>query len=81
MSDERLPVTVLNWRETNAIEGRILVHGQDEASGRNYLMLEGTDQFLDMSLKEAEEKLLQKEKALSEYRQQHNGEAGQQKAR
>ena len=43
MSDERLPVTVLNWRETNAIEGRILVHGQDEASGRNYLMLEGTD--------------------------------------
>ena len=43
MSDERLPVSVLNWRETNAIEGRILVHGQDEASGRNYLMLEGTD--------------------------------------
>ena len=26
-----------------AVEGRLLVHGQDEPSGRNYLMLEGTD--------------------------------------
>ena len=43
MSDERLPVTVLNWREKSSVEGRILVHGQDELSGRNYLMLEGTD--------------------------------------
>jgi hypothetical protein len=25
------------------VEGRVLVHGQDENSGRNYLMLEGTD--------------------------------------
>jgi hypothetical protein len=26
-----------------AVEGRMLVDGQDEQSGRNYLMLEGTD--------------------------------------
>ena len=26
-----------------SVEGRVLVHGQDENSGRNYLMLEGTD--------------------------------------
>ena len=43
MSDERFPIAVLNWRQTPAIEGRILVHGQEEASGRNYLMLEGTE--------------------------------------
>jgi Protein of unknown function (DUF3363) len=43
MSDERLPVTILNWHEKSSVEGRILVHGQDESSGHNYLMLEGTD--------------------------------------
>jgi type IV secretory pathway VirD2 relaxase len=46
MSDERLPVAVLDLRRLSAIEGRILVHGEEEAgrrSGRNYLMLEGTD--------------------------------------
>jgi type IV secretory pathway VirD2 relaxase len=42
-SDERLPISVLNWRETGSVEGRILVHGQDELSGRSYLMLEGTN--------------------------------------
>ena len=30
-------------RQFTAVEGRILVHGQEEHSGRNYLMLEGTD--------------------------------------
>jgi type IV secretory pathway VirD2 relaxase len=43
MSDERLPITILDWRQTPAVEGRVLVHGQDELSGRSYLMLEGTD--------------------------------------
>jgi hypothetical protein len=27
----------------NSIEGRVLVHGEDEQSGRHYLMLEGID--------------------------------------
>lgn len=43
MSDERLSIAVLDWRQTPAVEGRILVHGQEEVSGRNYLMLEGTE--------------------------------------
>jgi type IV secretory pathway VirD2 relaxase len=43
MSDERLPTRMLDMRQLTAVEGRILVHGQDEESGQNYLMLEGTD--------------------------------------
>ncbi len=43
MSDDRLPKTTLDVRDLTSIEGRILVHGEDEASGRSYLMLEGTD--------------------------------------
>lgn len=43
MSDERLPIQMLDSRQLTSVEGRILVHGQDEFSGRNYLMLEGTD--------------------------------------
>jgi len=43
VSDERLPMEVLDMRQITSVEGRVLVHGQDEQSGRNYLMLEGTD--------------------------------------
>jgi type IV secretory pathway VirD2 relaxase len=46
MSDERLPLVVLDLRGLTALEGRILVHGEEETgrqSGRSYLMLEGTD--------------------------------------
>ena len=43
VSDERLPIEVLDFRRTDSVEGRILVHGEDEQSGRRYLMLEGTD--------------------------------------
>ena len=43
MSDERLPIKVLDLRQAISVEGRVLVHGQDEQTGRNYLMLEGTD--------------------------------------
>jgi type IV secretory pathway VirD2 relaxase len=43
LSDERLPIEVLDPRHTTSVEGRILVHGQDEQTGRNYFMLEGTD--------------------------------------
>ena len=43
MSDERLPIEMLDRRHMTAVEGRILVHGEDEITGRNYLMLEGTD--------------------------------------
>ncbi len=43
MSDERLPIEMLDRRQMTTLEGRVLVHGEDEASGRNYLMLEVTD--------------------------------------
>jgi type IV secretory pathway VirD2 relaxase len=43
VSDERLPIEVLDFKKTRSIEGRILVHGEDEQSGRRYLMLEGVD--------------------------------------
>jgi hypothetical protein len=42
LSDNRLPMTTLDIRDLKSIDGRILVHGE-EASGRSYLMLEGTD--------------------------------------
>ena len=43
LSDDRLPMTTLDARDLTAMDGRILVHGEEEASGRRYLMLEGTD--------------------------------------
>ena len=43
MSDERLQMVVLDLRDLTTVEGRILVHGEEESSGRNYLLLEGTD--------------------------------------
>lgn len=42
-SDQRLPMNALDLRRMNSIEGRVLVHGEDEQSGRHYLMLEGLD--------------------------------------
>jgi type IV secretory pathway VirD2 relaxase len=46
LSDERLPVASLEWRDITTVEGRVLVHGEEEDSrgiGRSYLMLESTD--------------------------------------
>lgn len=42
VSDERLPVQTLNFRERRFVEGRVLVHGEED-DGRPYLMIEGTD--------------------------------------
>ena len=43
MSDERLLIEMLDPARMTSVEGRVLVHGQNERTGRNYLMLEGTD--------------------------------------
>ena len=46
MSDERMPLAVLDLRRLTALEGRILVHGEEDTgrqAGRSYFMLEGTD--------------------------------------
>jgi len=45
-SDERLPISPLDHRDIASVEGRVLVHGEEEdgrGTGRSYLMLEGTD--------------------------------------
>ncbi len=46
LSDERLPLVVTDHRKLNSVEGRVLVHGEEENgrdAGRSYLLLEGTD--------------------------------------
>ena len=43
LSDPRLPFEITNIRNLKAVEGRVLLHAEDEASGRHYLLLEGTD--------------------------------------
>ena len=46
MSDVRLPLAVLDFRHLTILEGRVLVHGEEDIgrqAGRSYLMLEGTD--------------------------------------
>ena len=40
MSDERLLIEMLDPARMTSVEGGVLVHGQDERTGRNYLMLE-----------------------------------------
>ncbi len=46
LSDERLRLNVLDFRKTPEVQGRVLVHGEEEqtnGAGRHYLLLEGTD--------------------------------------
>lgn len=46
LSDERLPLVVMDQRKLNSVEGRVLVHGEEENgrdAGRSYFLLEGTD--------------------------------------
>jgi type IV secretory pathway VirD2 relaxase len=46
MSDERLPLALLDFRRLTTLEGRILVHGEEDMgsqAGRSYFMLEGTE--------------------------------------
>jgi len=42
LSDKRLSAEVADWRQLASVEGRILGHGEDEHSGRSFLMLEAT---------------------------------------
>jgi len=43
LSDSRLPFEITSIRNLKAVEGRVLLHAKDEASGKRYLLLEGTD--------------------------------------
>jgi hypothetical protein len=43
LSDPRLPFEITDVRKLKMVEGRVLLHAEDEASGRRYMLLEGTD--------------------------------------
>lgn len=43
LSDERLQIVVTNARHVRELQGRVLVHGEEEQEGRHYMLLEGTD--------------------------------------
>jgi hypothetical protein len=43
LSDPRLPLVVTKARDISELDGRVLGHGEDESTGRTYLLLEGTD--------------------------------------
>jgi type IV secretory pathway VirD2 relaxase len=46
LSDERLQLVVLDQQKLRSLEGRVLVHGEDEFggnAGRHYVLIEGTD--------------------------------------
>jgi hypothetical protein len=43
VSDTRLPLVMFDLRNCTTLEGRILAHGEDEGTGRTFMMLEGID--------------------------------------
>jgi hypothetical protein len=43
VSDTRLPLIMADLRRLDSVEGRVLSHGEDEGTGRGFMMLEGTD--------------------------------------
>jgi type IV secretory pathway VirD2 relaxase len=43
LSDANLPFVSFDIRRSKFCEGRVLVHGEEEESGRRYFMVEGTD--------------------------------------
>src|SRR4029077_16723371 len=43
LSDKRLPLQVTNLRELQRVEGRVLLHTEDEQTGKRYMLVEGTD--------------------------------------
>jgi len=43
VSDTRLPLVMFDLRRCTTLDGRILVHGEDEGTARTFMMLEGAD--------------------------------------
>lgn len=43
LSDQRLPTQVTRVKDINNLEGRVIAHIQDDASGAPHMILEGTD--------------------------------------
>jgi type IV secretory pathway VirD2 relaxase len=43
LSDDRLRLQVTRPMAVNELEGRVLVHGEEDVTGRTYVLIEGTD--------------------------------------
>jgi type IV secretory pathway VirD2 relaxase len=43
LSDKRLPLQVTNLRQLQRVEGRVLLHTEDEQTGKRYMLVECTD--------------------------------------
>src|SRR5258706_13990415 len=43
VSDKRLPLQVTTLRQLQVVAGRVLLHTEDEQTGRRYVLVEGTD--------------------------------------
>ncbi len=53
VSDTRLPLVMFDLLHCTTLEGRILAHGEDERTGRRFMMLEGTDAKVHCNLSHA----------------------------
>jgi Protein of unknown function (DUF3363) len=54
ISDPRLPFKVTDLRDVRELYGRVLVHGEEEMTGRAYMLLEGTDASVHYILQDAQ---------------------------
>jgi type IV secretory pathway VirD2 relaxase len=43
LSDKRLPLQVTSLRQLQRVAGRVLLHTEDEQTGKRYMLIEGTD--------------------------------------
>src|SRR5947207_2376672 len=43
LSDKRLPLEVATFRQLQSVAGRVLLHTEDEQTGKRYMLVEGTD--------------------------------------
>jgi type IV secretory pathway VirD2 relaxase len=43
VSDKRLPLQVTTLRQLQSVAGRVLLHAEDEQTGKRYMLVEGTD--------------------------------------
>jgi hypothetical protein len=53
LSDPRLPFKVTDLRDVRELFGRVLVHAEEEMTGRPYMLLEGTDASVHYILHDA----------------------------
>ncbi len=48
LSDKRLPLQLTTLRELQTVAGRVLLHTEDEQTGKRYMLVEGTDANVHM---------------------------------